>query len=212
MSTRHVWDMLRLCWINVYLRLSDYIHHDAGKNFVSREFRQYCSIMNIVIKSMPVEVHWSIKIVEKYHLIFRRAYLMIMKNLIVTGTGMISTNIIKKMRFQMIVKAVNNTADNNDLILTLLMFGAYPRMQEFDFSFLIITQRVDAIKKTMKEMRIAKTQKQINDALNIWNESITNHFHDLSLNSEILIWKKKLSSRLSKWTELFNLLNMRQDL
>ena len=76
-------------------------------------------------------------------------------------------NIIKKMKFQMIVKTVNDTADDNGLIFTLLMFDAYSRIQKFDFSFSIITQRVDAIKKTMKEMRIAKTQKQISDALNI---------------------------------------------
>ena len=136
---------------------------------------------------MPVEAHWSIEIVEKYHSIFRRTYLMIMKNLIVTSTDMTSTSIIRKMKLQMIVKAVNDTADDNDLISTLLMFGAYPRMQKFDFSSPIIIQRADAIKKTMKEMRIAKTQKQISDALNIRNESITNHFYDSSLNSNILI-------------------------
>ena len=59
----------------------------------------------------------------------RRIYLMIMKNLIVIDTN---TNIIKKMKFQMIVKTVNDTANDNDLIFTLLMFDAYPRMQEFD--------------------------------------------------------------------------------
>ena len=61
-------------------------------------------------------------------------------------------------------------------------------------------------------MRIAKAQKQINDALNIRNKSITNHFHDLSLNSKILIWKKKLSNRSSKWIESFNFLNMENEI
>ena len=87
----------------------------------------------------------------------------------------------------MIVKTVNDTADDNGLISTLLMFDAYPRMQKFDLPFSIIIQKADAIKKTMKKIRIAKTQKQINDALNTRNESITNHFHNLSLNSKILI-------------------------
>ena len=114
----------------------------------------------------------------------RQIYLMIMKNLIVIDT---STNIIKKMKFQMIVKTVNDTANDNGLIFTLLMFDAYPRMQKFDFSFSIITQRADAIKKIMKKVRITRAQRQISDALNIRNGSITNHFHDLSLNSKILI-------------------------
>ena len=37
-SAKHTWDTLRLCWIDVYLGPPDYIHHDAGKNFVSKEF------------------------------------------------------------------------------------------------------------------------------------------------------------------------------
>ena len=39
----------------------------------------------------------------------------------------------------------------------------------------------------MNKIRIIRTEKQINDALNIRNESITNHLHDLSLNSEIFV-------------------------
>ena len=87
----------------------------------------------------------------------------------------------------MIVKTVNNIINNNDLILTLLIFGAYFCMQKFDFLFSIIIQRTDAIRKIMKEIRIIKTKKQISDVLNIQNRLITDHFHDLSLNSEILV-------------------------
>ena len=105
-----------------------------------------------------------------------------MKDLTATGT-----KITKEMRLQMTVKTVNDTAGDNGLILTLLMFDAYLRMQKFDFLFSIIIQKADAIKKTMKKMRITKAQKQISDALNTRNESITDHFHDLSLNLKILI-------------------------
>ena len=36
-TSKHTWDALRLCWIDVYLGPPDYILHDAGKNFVSRD-------------------------------------------------------------------------------------------------------------------------------------------------------------------------------
>ena len=39
-STKHVWDALRYCWIDMYVGPPDYIIHDAGKTFVSREFTQ----------------------------------------------------------------------------------------------------------------------------------------------------------------------------
>ena len=98
----------------------------------------------------------------------------------------------------MTVKTVNDIADDNGLIPTLLVFGAYFRMQKFDPPSPIITQRADAIKKTMKEMRITRTQKQVNDALNIRNEPITDHFHDLSLNSKVLVWREGPSGRSDK--------------
>ena len=64
----------------------------------------------------------------------------------------------------------------------------------------------------MKKIRIVKTKKQINDALNIRNESITDHFHDLSLNSEILVWKKNQSNHSNKWIKSFNFLNMKNEI
>jgi hypothetical protein len=39
-TAKHTWKTLRLCWIDVYLSLLEYIQHDAEKNFVSTEFRQ----------------------------------------------------------------------------------------------------------------------------------------------------------------------------
>jgi hypothetical protein len=43
-SARHVWDQLRFCWINTYLRSSDVIISDVDKQFTSRE----SSIMQII--------------------------------------------------------------------------------------------------------------------------------------------------------------------
>ena len=112
----------------------------------------------------------------------------------------------------MTIKIVNDIIDDNDLIFTLLMFDAYFRMQKFDFSFLIIIQKIKIIKKIMNEIRIIKTKKQISDVLNIRNESITDHLHDLSLNSEIFVWKKNQSNRSNKWIEFFNFLNMKNEI
>jgi hypothetical protein len=80
-SVKHIWDMLRLCWIDVYLNLSDHILTDADKNFASREFRQFAISMTIIIKAVLVEVHWSIDVMKRYHAELRRAYQMIIENL-----------------------------------------------------------------------------------------------------------------------------------
>jgi hypothetical protein len=56
-SAKHIWNMLRLCWIDVYLSSSDHILIDVDKNFASREFRQFAISMTIIIKAVLVETH-----------------------------------------------------------------------------------------------------------------------------------------------------------
>ena len=80
-SAKHTWDVLRLCWIDAYLGPPEYIIHDAGKNFVSKEFRQYATSMAVTTKSVPVEAHWSIGLMERAHPVLRRAYKIITEEL-----------------------------------------------------------------------------------------------------------------------------------
>jgi hypothetical protein len=69
---------------------------------------------------VSIEVHGLIDIVEKYHAELRQAYQMIFEN--------IKIDIDKEMILQMIVKTVNDTADSDELMSTLLVFDAYSRM------------------------------------------------------------------------------------
>ena len=63
-----------MCWIDTYLGPLDLITSDAGKNFVSKEFKEYANTMGIRTKAVPVEAHNSIGIVERYHGPLRRVY------------------------------------------------------------------------------------------------------------------------------------------
>jgi hypothetical protein len=57
-SAKHIWEMLRLCWIDVYLDLSDHILINANKNFASNEFCQFVTSMTIIIKTISIEAFW----------------------------------------------------------------------------------------------------------------------------------------------------------
>ena len=102
----------------------------------------------------------------------------------------IDAKISKKVRLQMIVKTINDIAETNGLVSTLLIFDAYSRMHHLDPSAPNIIQRAAAISKAMGEVKKMMTKKQIRNALNSKNGSIINHFHDLLINSEVLIWRK----------------------
>jgi hypothetical protein len=146
---------LRLCWIDTYIGPPELITHDAGKNFISREFRQYAQSLAITTKSVPVEAHWSVGLVERAHPILRRAYKIITKE---------CSGITKEMALQMAVKAINDTAGPNGLVPTLLVFGAYPRMTDID-STPSITERAAAIHKAMEEVTKIRAQIQVKEAL-----------------------------------------------
>jgi len=52
----------------------------------------------------------------------------------------------------MAFKAINNMAGLGGLVLTLLVFRAYPQMVKLDAPLPLVTQRAAAIKKAMVEI------------------------------------------------------------
>ncbi len=99
----------------------------------------------------------------------------------------IESTISKEIILQMIVKAINDTVDSDDLMLILLIFETYSRMHVMNFSTSSIIQRAMTIEKAMIEIRKFRAERQMIDALNIRNDSIVISIHDLSINSDVLI-------------------------
>jgi hypothetical protein len=97
------------------------------------------------------------------------------------------TDVNKKIVLQMIVKAINDTIDLDELMLTLLIFDVYSRMHVMNSSTSSIIQRVMTIEKVMIEVRKFRTERQVANVLNIRNDFIIISIHDLFLNSNVLI-------------------------
>ena len=66
-----------MCQIDSYLGPPDLITIDAGKNFVSKEFKHYAATIGVTTKSVPVKSHNSIGMVERYYGLLRQAYQII---------------------------------------------------------------------------------------------------------------------------------------
>jgi hypothetical protein len=103
----------------------------------------------------------------------------------------------------MVVKAINDTVGPDGLVLILLVFGAYPRMHAMNPPAPSITQRAMAIEKAMTEIRKFRAERQVADALNTRNGPIVISVHDLSINSDVLVWREG-----KKWTGPFKLLGI----
>ena len=204
LSAKHTWETLRYCWIDTYVGPPDYITHDAGKNFVSKEFRQLATPLGTNTKCVPVEAHWSIGLVERAHPILRRAYQIIMEEL--KGDG-ISEHIL----LQMAVKAVNDTAGPEGLVPTLLVYGAYPRMNDLNPPTPSMTQRAKAIKHAMEEITKIRARQQVNTALNHQNGPSVTPIHDTPLNSPVMVWREGNAGRSGNWTSPFKLLEINDE-
>jgi hypothetical protein len=106
----------------------------------------------------------------------------------------------------MAVKAVNDTSGPDSLVPTLLVFGAYPRITEFNPPTQSTTQRATAIKKGMEEVSRIRAKTQINKALNERNGPSVTDIHDLPLNSPVLVWREGNTGRSRYWTGPYPLL------
>ena len=165
----------------MYLGPLDLVAHNAGKNFISKEFKQYANTMGIRMKAVLVEAHNSISMVERYHSPLRRVYQIIVVEL---------PGIDRDTALQMAFKALNDTAGPDRLVPMLLVFSAYPRMAESDAPSPSVTQWANAIKKAMAEVQKLRVERQVVDALNMRNGPKTDAIHDLPLNSPVLVWRE----------------------
>jgi hypothetical protein len=101
--------------------------------------------MAITTKSVLVEAYWSVRLIERVYPILQCAYDIILEEL--KGSGL-----NKDIVLQIAVKAVNDLASLDRLVLTLLVFGAYLRLSKLDPLALLVTQRATAIKKAISEV------------------------------------------------------------
>jgi hypothetical protein len=136
--------------------------------------------MRITVKTALVEIHHSIEMMKRYHDSLRRMYAIITTEI---------SSIDPEIALQMTFKIINDSAGPDELVPTLLVFGAYPRMIEMNVPSLIITQRAIAMKKVMNEVRKFNATRQMNDALNTRNGP-NFLIYNLSLNSSVLIFRE----------------------
>ncbi len=120
--------------------------------------------------------------IERYYDLLRCAYVIIVFEIL---------DIDSNSTLQMIFKILNDSTNLNDLVFILLVFDTYFRIIEINASFLTITQQSIAMRKAMKEIRKIVTFCQMNDVLNMRNDSSTILIHDLLLNSFVLMYRER---------------------
>jgi hypothetical protein len=87
----------------------------------------------------------------------------------------------------MAFKAINDLAGPDGLVLTLLVFEAYPKIIELNTLFFTVALKATAIKKAIAKIHKLQAKQQITDILNTRNRLITSAIHRLLLSLSVLV-------------------------
>jgi hypothetical protein len=90
----------------------------------------------------------------------------------------------------MTIKAVNNTARPDSLVLILLVFSTYPRITTTDTPFLIVTEHSKAIIKAIKQIAELHAKKQVTNVLKQQNSLNISNTLNILINKNVLIYRK----------------------
>ena len=127
---------------------------------------------------MPVKAYNLISLVERYHILLKRAFNIISTELL---------DLRKEERLQMSVKAVNDIAGLDRLTPTLLVFRAYLRLSATDAPATSIAKRAAVIKLAIADVRKCYAVRKVSEALRMRNGPRTSHLIDLSIDLEVLV-------------------------
>jgi hypothetical protein len=93
--------------------------------------------------------------------------------------------VLKQFVLQIAIKAVNNTAEPDGLVLTLLVFSTYPRIITTDTFFLMVTKHSKAIIKAIKQIAELYAKRQVTDALKQQNRPNISNTLDVLISKNV---------------------------
>jgi hypothetical protein len=108
--------------------------------------------MAIDVKEVPVKAYNSISKVKQRHIPLRRTYDILQQELR-------DEHLSRDLVLQIAVKVVNDTIGPNRLVLTLLVFRAYPCITRLSAPSALIVKRAEAVRSAIAKLRHLNTKR-----------------------------------------------------
>jgi hypothetical protein len=134
---------------------------------------------------MLVEAYNSIGKIKRYHGPLRQAYKII-------SNEFRGTNTSNKVRLQIAVKTINDSAKPDGIIPILLVFGTYPRMTNNLLLSPTTIKRTETIRKASNKMRKYYARRHMDDVLRTRNSPDITVTLQLPIQSKIKIWRENI--------------------
>ena len=90
----------------------------------------------------------------------------------------------------MAVKVINNTAGLDGLVLTLLVFSIFPRMNINNILLIITIERDKTIRKAIKEVIELYAKRYVMEALRTHNGPNITEILGLVISEKVLVWRE----------------------
>jgi hypothetical protein len=90
----------------------------------------------------------------------------------------------------MVIKAVNNTAEPDGLVPTLLVFGTYSRITTTNTLSLTVIKRGKAIIKAIKQIAELHVKRQVTNVLRQRNGPNISNTLNVLISKDVLVYKK----------------------
>ena len=113
------WNVYMRAWVTSFIGYSDEIRADQGPQFRAKEFKTVGGMAWIKITLSGVEIHNSLGVGERYHDYLRKTDMKVRNEF---------PTVAAEFSLKLAVKAMNDTAGQNGLLPTLLVFGVMPRI------------------------------------------------------------------------------------
>jgi hypothetical protein len=97
---------------------------------------------------------------------------------------------LKQFVLQIAIKAVNNTAGPDGLVLTLLMFSTYSQMTTTNTSSFTVTEHGKAITKAIKQIVELHAKRQVTNALRQQNSLNISNTLNVLISKDVLVYKE----------------------
>lgn len=151
-----LWRSFTECWSTVYLGLPNVLRVDQEASFNSAKFMTLAEAHGITLQFSGVESHNALGKGERYHAPLRRVYQILAKN---------HPNMSKDLLLRYAIKGVNDTANIDGLVPSLLVFGVVPTFPMSNRQLPGQKARLQAIVDARLEMGSIVAEQRITRAL-----------------------------------------------
>lgn len=148
------------CCVSIYIGFPNVLRYDCGSSFSGKFLRnawvQFCTIS----KDTPYESHNSLGAGGINHALLRRIYIKLKDE---------SPNMDNHVSVLTAVHGLNNTANEDRLIYTLLAFGTTPKIRRENIEHLCPNQGkiFQAMENSRKKMKVIVAKQRLKLLLNL---------------------------------------------